>query len=61
MITVRPLTKDNKPLPNTRVWLWRDDQKQWVVERFTRSIDGWIGNPELAYTHWADLIVPPRP
>lgn len=58
---VHKLTKDNHPPLRARVWLWRADSKQWVVETMNRSIEGWLEHPELAYTHWCALIEPPRP
>jgi hypothetical protein len=60
-MTVHKLTKDNHPPRGERVWLWRDDRHQWVVERMSASIIGWLEHPELAYTHWATLVEPPKP
>lgn len=58
---VRKLTRDSHPKLRERVWLFRDDQKIWVVEKMTESIIGWIGHPDLAYTHWCELQEPPKP
>jgi hypothetical protein len=60
-VIVHKLTKENRPPPKVRVWLWRDDSKRWVTERFDRSIEQWLGHPDLAYTYWCELVEPPTP
>lgn len=58
---VQKLTKDNQPKLWGRVWFWRDDGNRWVIEKMTLSIQGHIGHPDLAYTHWCELVEPPKP
>ena len=36
------------------VLVWRVDQRCWQIAN-TKSFRHWIGNDELAYTHWAPL------
>lgn len=61
MSVVRKLSKDDKPPVGDLAWFWRNDDKRWHVVRMTRSIEGWIGNPELAYTYWSTIKTPPKP
>lgn len=60
-VPVYPITTGMK-YPEGKVFLWRADQKKWSTGHFS-DFSHWIGNSNLAYTHWAPMPTdwPPYP